>query len=155
MAGVGAPEADTRELIGDVAKLDAAVGRHVHADPAAIAGDEVAAGRHPEALGGPARDRQVALDPAARIQKLRVDDRADRTVDVVVGEPLEQRQRARSLDVELAERGEVEEADALANRAVLDPDTVEEIGARLTPAPLIRTGPAAGRAGHEVVGALP
>src|SRR2546430_11491403 len=60
------------------------------------------------------------------VQELRVDDAAGRTVDVVVGEPLQQGQRPRPGHVELAERGEVEDPSALAHRAMLGAHALEE-----------------------------
>jgi len=123
---VGTPDADAGELVGHVAHVHAPVGRQVHQDPAEIARDEVAAGRHAEAIGAPARDGQVALDPAARVEELRVDHAPDRTVHLVVGQTLQERQRTGPAHVELAERGEVEEPDPLADRSMLDADALEE-----------------------------
>src|SRR5205814_9601980 len=77
------------------------------------------------------------------------------TVDVVVGEPLEQRQRPRPGHVELAERGEVEEPSPLAHRAMLGAHALEEPRPRPAPRALIRAGAPPGRAGLEIVRPLP
>src|SRR5213593_1436650 len=105
----------------------------MHPHTSEIARDEVAAGRQQEAIRAPARDGQVALDPAARVEELRVDDAADRAVDVVVGQALQQRERTWPAHVELAERGEVEEPDPLADGPVLDADALEEGSPRPAP----------------------
>ena len=60
------------------------------------------------------RHREVALDPAPGVQHRRVDDRADRPVDVVAAEPLEKAKGARAHDLELRERRLVEEPGPLA-----------------------------------------
>ena len=93
--------------------------------------------------------------PAARVEELRVDDAAGRLPDVVVREALEERQRARPPDVELPERGHVEEAGALAHGAVLLAHPVEEGGAPPSPRALVRPGAPPGPARLEVDDALP
>src|SRR5262249_41122874 len=146
---------DAGELVGDVADLDAATGRQVHAHPAEVARDEVAAGGDPKAIRRPAREGEIALDPAPRVQELCVDDAADWSVDVVVGQALQQRQGTRAAHIELAERREVAERDPLATGAVLAADPIEDRRPRPAPAALIGARAATGRAGHEVIRALP
>ena len=60
------------------------------ADPGEIVPAEGGAGHDPEALLREAGDREVALDPAPRVQHLRVGDRTDVAGNAVVAEPLEQ-----------------------------------------------------------------
>src|SRR6266853_2631033 len=55
----------------------------------------------------------------------------------------------------ISERGEVEEADPLADGPVLGADAVEARRARPAPAALIGARAATGCARHEIVGALP
>ena len=70
-------------------------------------GDEqVAVGRH-------AGDRQVALDPAAAVQQLGVDDRPTGASTSLAHIRLEERDGARPDDLELGERGLVEQAGRL------------------------------------------
>src|SRR5439155_18032573 len=88
-------------------------------------------------------------------EELRVDHAADRAVDVVVGQALQQRQGPGAAHVELAERGEVEQSNALADGPVLAADALEERRPSPAPAPLVRAGAAPRCAGHEVVRALP
>ena len=69
-----------------------------------------------------ARDGEVALDPAARVQHLRVGDRADVARNAVVAEALEEVGRALAHDVELGEGCLVEERRGLAAGAMLGAD---------------------------------
>src|SRR5699024_474290 len=95
----------------------------------------------------------VGLDPAAVVEELRVDDRADRPVDAVRAQPLEESERARPEDLELRERGLVEERDALACRPRLDLDRRRPV---LTgPAARSQRFVAARRVGLVPVDALP
>ena len=66
-----------------------------------------------------ARDRQVGLDAAALIEPLRVDDLADGNRDVVGANPVEHGLGVRAFEHELGKRRLVEQADALAHRAML------------------------------------
>ena len=59
------------------------------------------------------RDRQVALDAAARVQHLGIDQPPRRHVDVVGAEPLQQPAALPPLDPDLAEARHVEQPDAL------------------------------------------
>src|SRR6185437_1048127 len=64
---------------------------------------------------------------AALVEPLRVDDAAGRDGDVVRREALEHALGVAPLEQELAERGLVEEADALAHGAVLGGRMVEPV----------------------------
>ncbi len=97
------PQAEARQSRGDVVQLDAAVPRQVLAHPAQVVVAEGRAGDDPEPVAGQPRDREVALDAAACVQHLGVGDGSRRTVDVVCAQVLKQRQRARSLHLELGE----------------------------------------------------
>src|SRR5262249_27221745 len=66
-----------------------------------------------------ARDGDVALDPAAAVEHLRVGDLPDVARDAVVTQPLEQLGRSRPGDLELRERRLIEEAGGLPGGAVL------------------------------------
>ena len=94
-------------------------------DRRAVAHAERAAGDEIEAIVGEPRDRHVGFDAAALVAELRVDDRADRTIEIVDGEPLQQRERARSAHLVFRERAHVDQRDALAHRAMLGADRVE------------------------------
>src|SRR5262249_29610394 len=87
--------------------------------------------------------------------ELRVHHAPGRLPDVVVGEPLEQRLRPGSPDVDLPERRHVEDPRSLPNRAVLLAHTVEEGRAPPAPRPLVRPCPPTRPARLEVVHALP
>ena len=69
------------------------------------------------------RDREVALDAAARVQHLRVRHLSDIASDAVGAEPLEQRSGVMAGDEDLRERALVEDRRPLAARAVLGPDS--------------------------------
>src|SRR2546425_1261441 len=87
--------------------------------------------------------REIRLDAAVRVEQLRVDQPAERDVDVIGAEALEHREGVGPLQPELAERGLVEEPDRLADRAVLPPQrpsgrpppTIHSATARPAPAP--------------------
>src|SRR5687768_10790376 len=80
---------------------------------------ERGAGRDVEAIIGDATYCEIGLDPAARIQQLRVCERAHRFVDVVRANPLQRRERIFAHDLQLAERSLVEQRTARARRAML------------------------------------
>src|SRR5439155_378753 len=83
---------------------------------------EGGAGDDPEAVLGEARDGEVALDPTARVQHLRVGDLPDLARDPVVAEPLEERRGSVTRDLDLRERGLVEDRRRLTTGAVLRAD---------------------------------
>ena len=93
---------------------------------------------------GEPRDRDVGHDAAALVEELRVDRRADRPVDVVRADALEQREGARARDLDLAERAEVDDPDPLADGAVLLPHPLEPVAAgpsrRAWPSPVRAPG---------------
>ena len=122
VAGARPPQAEARVARGDVLDCDRAVLRRVLADPGEVVPPERRAGDDAEAILRQPRHGEVALDPAPRVQHLRVGDRADLAGDVVVAEPLEQIRRALAGDLDLGERGLVEERSRLAAGAVLDAD---------------------------------
>src|SRR5262245_30802934 len=86
-------ETETGIAIRDVLDRDRARVGRVRTDPREIVQAERAAGDEHVAIRGQARDGQVALDPAALVQELGVGDRADRVVEVVVGQPLQEAER--------------------------------------------------------------
>src|SRR5262249_12594683 len=64
----------------------------------------------------------VRFDAATLIEPLRIDDAARRNCDIVGAYALQYRFRIRSLDVDLAERAHVKEADPGAHRHMLGRD---------------------------------
>jgi hypothetical protein len=114
-----APDAEAAQRRAEVGERDRSVLGQVRAHPRDVVAADRAAGDDPEAIVGQARDRQVAHDPGARREHRRVDDDPDRLIDVVGGEVLQEAQCAGAADLDLGERGEVEDARALAAGAVL------------------------------------
>ncbi len=125
-----------------VAGLPADPGRHPAVD--------VVAADHDVRVLGLAGHRDVGDDPAALVQPLRVDDPADRGVDVVRADPVEHGHRVRSLYDVVRHQRHVEDREVLARVEVLLAGALERLTA--FEAPLDRRGDA--RAG-EVVGVLP
>ena len=116
------PEAEAGVGRGDVVESHAAVVRRVLADPGEVVATEGRPRDDSEAILAEPGDREVALDSAACVQHLRVRDRADVPDDAVGAEALEQRRRALAGNLELGERGLVEESRRLAAGAVLGAD---------------------------------
>ena len=110
--------------------VDRAVVRQMAADPGRVVLAEGGAGDDLEQLRRHARDREVALDPAVAVQHLGVGDLADLARDAVVAEALEQLGRPGPGDLELAERGLVEQARALARAQRLGADRRRPVHAR-------------------------
>ncbi len=71
-------------------------------------------GNDKEALLGQAGDGEIALDPAALVQALGVDDCSDRLVDLVGAYIVQESQRARPAHLKFVERGLVEQTGVLA-----------------------------------------
>ena len=103
LAGRRAPDPEAGVLTGDVGDADRAVTRRVLDDPGEIVASERGARHDPEPLVTEARDGEVALDPAPDIQHGRVDDRADRLVDVVRAHPSQEGQGSRPGYLQLGE----------------------------------------------------
>ncbi len=124
-------------------------------EEAAVTVDGACAGDDAEASLGEPGHGHVADDAAALVEQLRVDDRADGPVDAVAAHTLEQRERAGTGDLELAEGRQVDDPDPLAHGRVLDGDAV--VGRRAAPPEraLLLACAAPGLARAEVVGALP
>ena len=99
-------------------------------------GSERGAGDDPERLLADPGDGQIGLDAAALVEQLRVDGRADRLVDVVGAEPIEGIRRSRARDVELRERGLVEEPRGVARRDALGADRRRPVAARPAVGPI-------------------
>src|SRR5438093_834947 len=78
-----------------------------------------------------------------------------RAVDPVVGDPLEEGERAGTRDLDLPERGHVDDADALAEGLVLGRDALEEGRDRPAERALVCPGASPRRARLEVLRALP
>ena len=89
-----------------------------------VAVDGACAGDDAEPFFIQPRHGHVADDAAALVEQLRVDDGTDRSVDVVAAHAVEQAERIGSGHLELAERGQVDDADPFTHRRVLDGDPV-------------------------------
>ena len=87
-------------------------------------------GDEQEALRGEPRDRQVRLDPAAPVEQLRVDDRADRSIDGIRAHPVEERDGTRAGDLELRERRLVEQTGGRSRGERLGADRGRPVVAR-------------------------
>ncbi len=144
-----------RQAYADVTSVDRdrAVAGSVLPDPGEIVPAEGRAGDDPEAIGREPRDREVAFDPAPRVQHLRVRDRADVPRNTVVAEPLEQLRGALARYLDLRERRLVEERRGLATGAVLGADRRRPVPAR--PAAWAQALVAGGGVRLEPVRALP
>ena len=110
----------TRDVTSD--DLDRAVVWRVLADPREVVLPERRPRHDAEAILGEARDREVALDPAARIEHLRVRHLSDVAGDAVRAEALEEVGCPFSRDSSLRERALVEDRRGLATRDVLGAD---------------------------------
>src|SRR5206468_11303872 len=122
VAGARAPEPEAGKARRHVLDPDRAVVRRVTVDPGEVVRPEGGARDDAEAVFAEARDREVALDPAALVEHRRVRDPADLARDVVVAEALEEGGGALADDVDLREAGLVEERGGLARGAVLGTD---------------------------------
>ena len=96
---------------GDIANRDAAVLRCETPEQVEV---EIPVRPDLEAVRSEPRDREVAADAAALVEHQRVHDRADRPVQAVGREPVEEGQRARPGDLQALERGHVVETGRLA-----------------------------------------
>src|SRR5205823_153005 len=90
--------------------------------PGEVARAGGAAGQDEEAVGGKAGDGEVAAETARLVEHRRVHDAAGRPIDAVRADAFEVAERARSAHLELGERGQVVEGDALARGPVLGTD---------------------------------
>ena len=116
--------------------------RDVPLQPVQIAVLARRAGHDQKGVLGEARHREIGLDAAALVQPLRIDDAAGRDRDVVRADPLQRRFGVAPLKEELAERGQVEQTDALAHGPVLVRPVLEPGGA---PVGVVVLGRDAGR----------
>ena len=89
------------------------------ADPGKIVRAEAGAGDDVESVFGEPRHREVGLDAAARVEKLRVGEAAGRLVDVVGADPVERAQAILAGQLVFGERRLVEDADRLAHMTML------------------------------------
>src|SRR5437763_10425383 len=112
-------ETEHRIRRGRVECDGARVLRNAAAQPGEIARVRRARGDDEECVLGLARDREVGLDAAALIQPLRIDDPADRHVDVIGADPSEHHRRIAAPEHELGERGLIEQAHPFTYRLVL------------------------------------
>src|SRR5439155_11673241 len=102
----GTPEPDDRPALGFVDDNDMVDRRVIGGssdEPAEVGGEVAGAGQYPEAVLGEPGCGDVRDDPAIRVQELRVDRRSDRSVDVVRGGALQERDGTGTRDLDLAE----------------------------------------------------
>src|SRR5262245_18523192 len=121
-AGRRAPDPEAGQLRRDVFDDHRAVLWRVLADPGEVVAAERGARDDAEAVLGEARDGEVALDPAARVEHRRVCDLADFAGDSVVAEALQEVGSSLAGDVDLGEARLVEDRRRLAARQVLGAD---------------------------------
>ena len=89
------PDAEAGERRRHVGDVHRPVARRVLADPREVVLAERGAGDDPEPILGEPRHREVALDPAALVEHLRVGDGPDVAGDPVRAERFEEPGRAR------------------------------------------------------------
>ena len=148
------PQPDRGEVAADVADRDVVV-VSVCSQPGHLRRQVAGAGHDAEPVIREARDGHVGDHPAALVAPLRVDDAADGPVDVVGADALEQTERARPLDGDLAERRQVDDARPLADRARLCADALEPGRPRPAVGGLVAPGAAPATDRVVVVGPLP
>src|SRR5712692_3799636 len=119
LARARAHQAEHRVGAGHLGHGGAGARGQVAPDPVEIARALRGAGHDEVGVGGEPRDRQVALEAAALVEHRGVDHAAGRNVHVVGAEPLQHRLRVRALELELGERGLVEDGHRLARGPVL------------------------------------
>ena len=119
-AGVGAPQADGGDVIGEVGERRALSG--VVLEPLEVAHAVRAAGDHAEVVIAEAHDGEVGAEAAVGGEHRGVDDLAHGDVHLAHADLLHGGQRARTGDVEEREGGEVHQACGLAHLQVLGVD---------------------------------
>ena len=95
---------------------------------AEIRGEVARAGKDAKSIARQPGRGDVGDDPAALVEELGVDGRPDGSVALVGGRALEQREGAGAGHLDLAERRQVDDPDALPDGAVLLPHPVEPLG---------------------------
>src|SRR4029077_13538797 len=149
VAGPGPPQPDDRPAIGDVLDLDRPIGLgDVGPDPTDVRGQVARPRQDPETIRAEASGRHVGEHPAPLVQELAVDRRADRAVNVVGAYPLQECEGTGTVNLDLAEGAEIDDARSLADGAMLLPHPLEPLGpapaglARQPARPPPRPGPA-------------
>ena len=122
VAGPRAPQADRRDVVGAVGQRRRAVVGQLVAEPLAVGHAVRAAGDDAEVVLAQPHHGQVGEEAALGVEHRRVDDLADRDVALRDAGPLHRLERARALDVEDAERRQVDHAGRLAHPQVLGVD---------------------------------
>ena len=89
------------------------------------------------------------------MEELRINGAAHRTVNVAIGESLQQRQRAWAAHVDFSKGRQVEQAGALAGGLVFLTHKLKEWRANPTPVALVFAGAPPGFSRLEVIHALP
>src|SRR2546423_3837933 len=119
-AGLRSPHPDDTQVLRCLADLDRAVlVALLQPQPAEVTVHIPGPRDQPEPLQAESSDGDVTRDPAAAVEQLRIDDAADRPVDLVPGNPLEQRERAWAGELDLPEGCHVDHPHAFAKGAML------------------------------------
>src|SRR4029077_4821080 len=104
----------------DIADVDRLIVDRVGPQPRQLGREVARPGHDAEPVIGQARYGHVGDHPAALVTPLGVDDAPGWTIDVVGAHPLQEPERSRALDRDLAERREVDDPRSLTNGQRLD-----------------------------------
>src|SRR5437773_2262928 len=119
-AGLRPPHPDDAQVRRRLADLEGAVLLALlQPQPAEVTVHVPGAGDQPEPIRAEPGDGDVAGDPAAVVEQLRIGDGADRLIDLIPGDALEQRERTWTVELDLPERRHVDDPDAFAKGAML------------------------------------
>src|SRR3989442_12791669 len=119
-AGLRSPHPDDAQVLRRLADLDGPVLLALlQAQPPEVAVHVPGAGDQPEPLLTEPRDGDVPGDPAAPVEQLGVDHAANRPVDAIPGDTLEQGQRSLTVQLDLPERRHVDDPHAFPEGAVI------------------------------------
>ena len=122
VAGAGAPDADGGDVVGEVGEGRRARLRQVAGEPGAVGHAVRAAGDDPEVVLAQAHHGEVGAEAALGVEDRGVDDLADGDVALGHAGGLHDLERLGALDVEEAERRQVDDRGRLAHAQVLGVD---------------------------------
>ncbi len=120
-------QGERAKVFGDVPQLGIETTPDMIADPGAVMGAKSRAGHDIEEILLEAGDGEIALDPAFAVQELGIGQSPGRTGDVVRRDPVQRRHRVPAGQLELRERGLIEQADRLAHQPVLFAHRLEPV----------------------------
>src|SRR3984893_8083980 len=150
------PHPDDAQLLRRLAHVDGPILLTLlQPQPPEVAVHISGTGNQPEPMRAEPGDGDVPRHPSAAVEELGADDTADRPVDQVARHAFEQRERSRTVQLDLPERRHVDDPDAFAEGAML-------LGLQLEPwrpgpaeAALVGTRSPPGPSRLEVLGSLP